>query len=80
MSRGIRTTIWVSRSPEVFPALRGGVFRVLDPPADHATDLDYLFGQGCESCIIDALRLVCESQMRSEHFEHDVRFVEQKRP
>ena len=29
----------------VFPAYEAGVFRVLDPTANHATDFDDLFGE-----------------------------------
>lgn len=58
------------------PRLRGGVFRIFNPPANHSADFDDLFGKRCKSSIVDTLRLVCEPQMGCEHLESDVRFVE----
>ena len=42
------------------PRLRGGVFRTLDPPADHFSDLDDLLGECRESGVVNTLRFVCK--------------------
>lgn len=57
------------------PRLRGGVFRVLDPTANHATDFDDLFGERSKSAIVDTLGFIGEPQMRCEHLENDISFV-----
>ena len=62
------------------PRLQGGVFRTLDPSAGHLADLDDLFGERCESGVIDALRFVCEPQMGRKHLERYIRFVKYQKP
>jgi hypothetical protein len=68
----------VSFSRSVTPSrlLRDGVFRMLNPTADHAADLYDLFREGSEPGIIHAFCFVGKSQMRSEHLERNVCFIE----
>ena len=62
------------------PRLYGGVFRELDPSTNHATDLKDFLGERGEPSIIDAFCFICKPQMRSEHFECNIRLIEYQKP
>lgn len=78
-SDNLNDNLGVSFSRSV-PRLRGGVFRMLQPPADHSADFDDSFGERCESRIVYAFRFVRKTQMSREHFKRYISFVEYEKP
>ena len=58
------------------PRLCGGVFRELDPPADHTADLNDFLRKRGEPGIVDAFCLIRKPQMGREHLERNIRLVE----